>query len=50
VKTSSATTFKWSDGTPLNPGDIKKGDKAWIEGWKRPNGVVDAKKVKIKCR
>jgi hypothetical protein len=50
VKTSSGTKFKWSDGTVLNPGDIRVGDKANVEGWKQSNGVVDAEKVKVDCR
>jgi hypothetical protein len=50
VKTSSGTKFKWSDKTALNPNDIRAGDKAYIEGWKRSNGVVDAKKVVVDCR
>lgn len=50
VKTGSGTKFKWSDRTGLNPGDIKVGDKAYVEGWKKSNGVVDAKKVVVDCR
>jgi hypothetical protein len=49
VKTSSGTKFKWSDKTGLNPGDIRVGDKAYVEGWQK-NGVVDAKKVVVDCR
>ncbi len=50
VKTSAATKFKWSDKTGLNPGDIRVGDKAYVEGWKKSNGVVDATKVIVDCR
>jgi hypothetical protein len=50
VKTHNGTRFKWSDRTVLNPGDIKVGDKAYVEGWKRSGGTVYASKVVIDCR
>jgi hypothetical protein len=50
VKTDGATRFKWSDGTVLNPGDIKVGDKAYVEGWKKSGGAVQATKLEINCR
>jgi hypothetical protein len=50
VRTSSGTKFKWSDGTGLNPGDIRVGDKAYIEGWRKVGGVIAASKVVIDCR
>lgn len=49
VRTSGKTKFKWSDGTSLNPHDIKVGDKAYIEGWKQSGGAVSATKVKVDC-
>ena len=50
VKTNGGTRFKWSDGTVLNPGDIKVGDKAYVEGWKKSASTVEATKVVINCR
>jgi hypothetical protein len=50
VKTHNGTRFKWSDGTALDPGDIKVGDQAYVEGWKNPGGTVDASKLVIQCR
>jgi hypothetical protein len=50
VKTHNGTKFKWSDGTGLNPGDIEVGDKAYVEGWKKSGGTVEATKVVINCR
>jgi hypothetical protein len=50
VKTDKGTKFKWSDGTVLNPGDIKVGDKAYVEGWKTSGGTVQATKLVIDCR
>jgi len=49
VRTNKGTKFKWSDGTSLNPKDIKVGDKAYVEGWKKPGGAVKATKVKVDC-
>jgi hypothetical protein len=49
VRTSASTKFRWSDGTSLNPHDIKVGDKAYVEGWKKPGGAVSATKVKVDC-
>ena len=49
VKTNGSTKFRWSDGTSLNPHDIKVGDKAYVEGWKKPGGAVSATKVKVDC-
>jgi hypothetical protein len=50
VTTGSGTTFKWSDGSSLNPGDIKVGDTASVEGWMKHGGTVDASKVVIDRR
>ncbi len=50
VRTHNGTRFKWSDGTALNPGDIRTGDKAYVEGWKRSGGTVEASKLVIDCR
>jgi hypothetical protein len=49
LRTNKRTKFKWSDGTSLNPKDIKVGDKAYVEGWKKPGGAVKATKVKVDC-
>lgn len=49
VRTSSRTKFKWSDGTSLSPHDIKVGDKAYVEGWRKPGGTVNATKLKVDC-
>jgi hypothetical protein len=49
VRTNKGTKFKWSDGSSLNPKDIKVGDKAYVEGWKKPGGAVKATKVKVDC-
>jgi hypothetical protein len=50
VTTGSGTTFKWSDRSSLNPGDIKVGDTAYVEGWRKHGGTVDASKVVIDRR
>ena len=50
VKTDSGTRFRWSDGSALDPAQIKVGDHAYIEGWDKPQGYVQASKVKIDCR
>ena len=49
VKTNGGTKFRWSDGTSLNPRDIKVGDKAYVEGWKKPGGTIKATKLKVDC-
>jgi hypothetical protein len=49
VRTSGGTKFRWSDGTSLNPHDIKVGDKAYVEGWKKGGGAVSATKLKVDC-
>ncbi len=50
VRTDGATRFKWSDGTPLDPGQIVVGDQAYVEGTKLDDGSVQASKVMVDCR
>jgi hypothetical protein len=50
VKTDGATRFKWSDGTALDPGAIRSGDQASVEGWAKPEGHVLASKIVVDCR
>jgi hypothetical protein len=50
VKTDGSTRFKWSDGTALEPGAIRSGDHASVEGWAKPEGHVLASKIVVDCR
>jgi Domain of unknown function (DUF5666) len=50
VRTDGGTRFKWSDGTPLDPGQIVVGDQAYVEGTKLEDGSVQASKVMVDCR
>jgi hypothetical protein len=50
VKTDGSTRFKWSDGTALEPGAIRAGDQAYVEGWTKPEGHVLASKIVVDCR
>lgn len=50
VKTDTGTQFKWSDGTPLDASQIRAGDHAYVEGWKVPEGYVQATRLVINCR
>jgi hypothetical protein len=47
VVTSSETKFRASDGGTLAPSDVKVGQKAEVEGWKRADGVVKAQKLTV---
>lgn len=47
VTTSAETKFRRSDGSALAPGDIKVGQKAGVEGWKKTDGVVKAQKLTV---
>jgi hypothetical protein len=47
VTTSAETKFRRSDGSALAPGDIKVGQKAEVEGWKKTDGVVKAQKLTV---
>jgi Domain of unknown function (DUF5666) len=47
VTTSAETKLRRSDGSTLAPGDIKVGQKADVEGWKRTDGVVKAEKLTV---
>ncbi len=50
VKTDGGTKFKWSDGTALDPSQIRAGDQAYVEGWSKAEGYVQAVKLVIDCR
>ena len=50
VRTDGGTRFKWSDGTALDPSQIKVGDQAYVEGTKQGDGSVLASKVMVDCR
>ncbi len=50
VKTDTGTQFKWSDGSPLDASQIRAGDNAYVEGWKLPEGYVQATRVVIDKR
>jgi Domain of unknown function (DUF5666) len=47
VTTSADTKLRGSDGSTLAPGDIKVGQHAEVEGWKRTDGVVKAQKLTL---
>ena len=47
VTTSAETKFRRSDGSALAPGDIKVGQRAEVEGWKKADGVVKAQKLTV---
>lgn len=50
VRTDGGTRFKWSDGTPLDPAQIRVGDQAYVEGTKQGDGSVLASRVVVDCR
>jgi Domain of unknown function (DUF5666) len=50
VETDGSTVFKWSDGSALDPYSIVAGDKAYVEGWSKPEGYVLATKVVVDKR
>jgi hypothetical protein len=50
VKTDGGTTFKWSNGTGLDPAQIRAGDQAYVEGWSKPEGYVLAVKLVVDAR
>jgi hypothetical protein len=47
VLTSEKTKFHWSDGRALDPQDIKVGQSASVEGWKKSDGTVRATDFKL---
>jgi hypothetical protein len=47
VVTDSGTKFKKADGSALDPQSITVGQKAYVEGWQKPEGPVVAEKVVI---
>ena len=49
VRTDGSTKFSWSDGSALSPGDVKVGDKAYVEGWSK-NGYILATKIVVDKR
>jgi len=42
VRTDGETKFVWSDHSSLNPNDIKAGQKAFVQGWKKGDGNIRA--------
>ncbi len=50
VETDGGTTFKWSNGSGLDPYAIVVGDQAYVEGWARPEGYVQAAKLVVDTR
>ena len=50
VRTDGGTKFKWSDRTALDPSQVRAGDKAYVEGWKKSDGSVLAAKLVVDCR
>ena len=42
VRTNAQTSFRWSDGSTLDPRAIKAGQTAYVEGWKKSDGSVRA--------
>jgi hypothetical protein len=47
VTTDRQTGFVKSDGSPLDPGSIKVGQHAYVEGWQEPGKVLLATTVRI---
>jgi hypothetical protein len=47
VKISSETKVKHGDGSPMSPSEIKVGQTATVEGWKKPDKTVRATLVVI---
>lgn len=50
VETDGGTTFKWSDGSGLDPYAVVVGDQAYVEGWSKPEGYVLATKLVVDKR
>ncbi len=50
VETDGGTTFKWSNGSGLDPYAIVVGDQAYVEGWAQPGGYVQAAKLVVDTR
>jgi hypothetical protein len=47
VKTDAGTQMKWSDGGTLDGALVKAGDNAYVEGWSRPEGYVEATRLVV---
>ena len=47
VKTDAGTQMKWSDGAALDGALVKAGDHAYVEGWSRPEGYVEATRLVV---
>ena len=47
VNTDGQTRFVRADGSPLDPGSIRVGQHAYVEGWRAPGKVLLATTVKI---
>jgi hypothetical protein len=50
VETDGSTTFRWSDGSALDPYAVVAGDQAYVEGWSKPEGYVLAAKLVVDRR
>ncbi|HEX9188520.1 MAG TPA: DUF5666 domain-containing protein [Vicinamibacteria bacterium] len=47
VITNGETKAKWSDGTPMSLSEIKAGQTASVDGWKKPDGRVRATGIRV---
>ncbi len=47
VKTDAGTQMKWSDGSLLDGALVKEGGSAYVEGWSRPEGYVEATRLVV---
>lgn len=50
VETDGGTTFRWSDGSGLDPYAVAVGDQAYVEGWSKPEGYVLATRLVVDKR
>jgi hypothetical protein len=42
IHTGEQTKFKWSNGASMSPSEVKAGQTAKAEGWKKPDGTMKA--------
>jgi hypothetical protein len=47
VTTNADTKFRRADGSPCSGSDVKAGQNATVEGWKRSDGTVKAERLTI---
>lgn len=47
LHTSDQTRFRWSDGSTLDPRELKAGQTAYVEGWKKADGSVRTTTLKV---